>query len=1073
MLTESRFYGGSKAIGTVATKDYMHPDRAFAYNVVQAPLIPASRYLYTPDVVTNSWRWVPRQGRALFAVARSAGSNAATVKRDSDDATIATVANGEIAYFYLIDAATDEWHVEKRTLNTVRTFSTATSLADPANDDSRPTFDPFCYEGSLCEYLADLGNEPLDGEGGLDEVVAPMYQDPSEASNSKREAIRAADIVMPKMIAIRFERNCLQVDANHPWNGTYSLSQEFYDALWGAADAGSLGSSDVVHVLEYDSALSFPTTGAAETSHPYHLRRAGTTTPAWKHETDAAGVVNCHRYVWKVEVPYGPADDPTAFTLTIRFVMEHTLDNPAQADSDGGGVGTTNTHGAWGALFSVYVHTDELNSAWVENSTSFQPALFDNGYTWDVDNPFVCGIANGYTEDVEDKGVHPQVVAAATIAMTWHSPLGQNWVPLEEYETVPGSGENGKNLEDSYVVRNGNPWTDFGSCTDAAPIRHATPDDTEGILYNIVFGWPSPSTFLGKAMTYTGGFPVSTVLEWLCWENGRGEGTTFLKPIKPGWSEDCGTLDVAGGNCAEIAVCTSDGDNARDGDEGVWPRYEPSPCDGHPDEPFETVGGSHGCQKTNNGTTQKGEMDAGEGTHCCIATVGTRATFSEWCIRTKDVYGDPSGGGAGCDLVESDCSTAGSYHTTFVMPLYDYDMAANSSLSARDMRWSHYASDPAHPERDYTYDSGATTTLTQDIGTWSFGASEITNTAAAGSNPVRALMHHHDTSSGSWGWWGCTLSGTFERTLSNGHGVGAMHEQATNSALGIGMHVKPFDVDSVTVEVATYDGATKTVLDTDQLDGVSTDGVFSMTWHGTDVTFTYTPTSGPSYSYTASWWHADLDSGALRGSLYSEDTASNNAGFSGVVWNDTVGDLEEAVYGRVQYQSISCACNGADHLEGFGECADTWPAGCGSGDNCNCTQYSESKVQTLTTTHNPSPWSDIDDYASRSGPCERVDHDCPLGGTYWTADNPTYAGGPSPARCNCQGRPQSTLAYGCDKCFSTQSEKVHISFPLPVSQECYQTNTTAGTEEDPDVECINDIPLMCRGIAHWDWATAL
>lgn len=1068
MLTEASFYGGTQVVAVVPPKQHMHPSRAFTYNVT-ANLVFGSRALYTPDVITNPWRWTVRAGRPMFMVIRKAGAfTGITIKRASDDATIGVVAPGQVSFLYLIDATTDTWHLETRTQNTARPLSKPAGLAAPESAVDHLTYTPFCYDGSLCRFLRDAGNEPLDGTDS-DEVVAPVYQDPTDAVNSNREAIRAADIVMPKLIALRFENGCFAEDANHPWSGVFSLSSRFYDALHGLAgsddDNGSLAGDPTAHLLEYNSALSFPTTGQVETSNPYHLRRVGS---SWRHNTDAFKIVNCHRYVWTVDVPYGPNDDPERYTLQLRFQLEHTLDAPAVASSQGGGSGVTNTPGAWGSLCSLSVFTDELNSIWVEDSTDFQPADFANAYTWNRSNPIVCGIAENYLETVAHKGVHPQCVAHATLAMSWHAPIGKNHFPLAEDDRVPGSGVNGKNLHDSYVVRNGSPWTTFASCTEPVPIRHASPGNVTGVLHNCVFGYANTAT-LGKAITFGGGFPVSKLLEWLCWENGSAEGRTFLKPTKPGWNEYCGSLDVVGGNCGEIAICTGDGDNNRDGDDGIWPRFEVSPCDGHPDEPFETVGGSHGCFKSTVGTTAKGDMDAGTGKHCCVKTVSTTALFREPCVRSKVKYGDPNGGGAGCEVLDYDCSQARVFTTQFPMAMEDYDFMPNGNALLRRLRWSHTTADPDHPDRDYTYDQSDTSTLTQHIGAWTYGVSEITNTFRGGTNPIRALLSHHDTTDGVWGWWGCNLSGTFERTLSNGHGVAAAYEQSANSTLGIGMHVSAVDGDSVLVEVSTYDGATKVVLDSLQLDAVSSDGAFQMTWQGTAVTFTYTPVSGPGYSYTASWWHAALDSGTLRACLFSEDTTSSGAGFTSVVWNDTVPDLEEAVFGTIEAQSINATCTGEKYLAGFGRCEDSYPDDCGTGDDCNCTKVSESKTQKLSTTHAPSPYRDVDDFRTESSECGRRDKECQAD---WTADNPTGANCPSPARCKCHGRPSSQDWAGCDQCETYSGDRAYIVFPLPVAQECYKANVLTA-EQDPDVVCVNDLPLICHGIAFWDWAVLL
>lgn len=1083
MLTEARFFGGTKYITSVGTR-YITPDLAHMYCVSQSWV--STDQFRLPNVSGNTKYWSQFEGRCMFRFYRLNGTAGIPIKTYGGT-TVTSLNGSELVEIYLINAATEEWDFLDRTVNTARTASVAGTAAAVSPEEELETFDPYCFEGDYCELLKTLGNEPLDGTGGKQEVVAPMFEDPSEMSNDAREAVRAADVVMPSKILLALQLDTFSADTNHPWYGTYGdLSDEFYTALYGSSGVNTNNEGtgkQEPHVLEYDNTLSFPTTGLATSEMPYHMRRYGTSTRSWQLG-DGSNDMDVHRYVWKLDIPYGPASDPTAYTLQLRLVMEHTLTAPAQVDSSGGGVSTTDEWGAHGATFNLYIFTDELNSSWVENSTTFSPADFSGSYTWDRDNPFCSGLSNakkgtetGTTDQkAAKKGFHPQCVAAATLTMSWHSPIGQNFIPLEErrywveFKGTPTSGD-AQNIGKSYIVPNGSPWTDLGSCADDLPLRYTTADDTNGILGNVIFGWPSPTTYLGRPMTLGGSFPTSTIDEWLCWENGNGDGTTYLVPSKPGWSEDCGRLDVAGGNSGSISICTSDGDNGGDSadDEGTWTKYQLSSCEGHPDEPFEGIGGSHQCFKENAGTIDV-NMAGMSDPFCCIPTgVNTIVRGFELCETDYTVYGNKSG--SSCNIAEDYCEETAKAMRQWIVYADDYSMQANANQNLRSINWRRIQQRPA---RAYRTMADLSASGSADIGTWSLGTATASVTGVGGSAKIRALLTHNITTDGSWPWYGTQITATLDNTLTKACGVGFLYEETTNQAKGWGIVVEPDGGSDVIVKLVHYDNGNESeVIDQVSVAGPSTDAVVVFKQIGTDIiTATYTPTSGTAVDFISrnggdviEVWDADDDlaSSPFLPSLFTT-TTSSGASFSAVEIADPVPYFENCAQVTLSHEDLTVTMD-ADHWENAlnGTCSDNSGGCCGNASPgpicCNCVAWGEVLTGPPSSySHAPSPWVDIDPYMTLTSCSPGPDDACPPTSP-WNADNPTFYGGPGPYRCTCS---LATTCY-CDGCFNNT---LHAQAALPVSQACW--NVPEETSRQPNVECFTDIPLVCRGIDYWN-----
>jgi len=1029
MISEANFFGGSETL-TASGSPSVHPKRAHVIRNDDAGSF-GTPFYRLPDVSSNANYWSRFEGRPMFIFIAD-GSVSIRVRKFDGTTQIALISSGDLAHVYLISAADDEWHVESRTINTARTVSKASGSTSPVAIVSATEYDPFCFFGDDCQYLIDEhDNEPSTV------AVAPMYQDPNIAQNEDREPVRAADVVMPTKILIRFNDDCFEVDENHPWNGLYSLSQEFFDVLYGTSSVvdSQLGSVAQPWVLSYDAAKS----GTSKLSeHPYHMHLNGTT---WEHGPSSADM-NVVREVWSATKTYGDDDE---FTIELRFVLEHTMTARAQTGSDGGGVGDTNEYGAWGSVFSLYIFSDELNDAWVEDSTSFSPKDFDGSYTWNRENPFATGLSNakvGTETGVEEskKGLHPQCVAAATLAMTWHAPIGQNYVPLELRETVPGSNEPGRRLNEAYVVPNGAPWGDLASCTDDDPVRYTTAGEFTGLKRNIVFGL---DTSPHRAITLGGDLPQSEITEWLCWENGNGDGQSFLKPKTPGWSEDCGRLDVAGGNCATIKICTQAED---------WTRVNISPCDGHPDEPLEDVGGSHRCFKNKSGDTDAGAFDQ----HCCVAMTSTVSIFKEYCYKTKTRYGEARPGPEDCEIEGIECESGGSFTTSFSMPIEDY------SLRTQVATWVHFAGRADSAKRSLTY-SGDGSDFDDDVGSWSYGDTTISPTALAGSTAVRAMSVYNPTS--TWPWYGCTIETTIGDARSKSHGVGWLVELATNQATGFGVNIKPGGTNLVTVEVSVYEAGVKTVIpgSSQTISQTGTSGEVSFTMQGTHLTVTYTPSIGASYAWEGDAWISEVgESNPLaRPSLYTEETSDvTGITFDDVVITDTISDLTDIVTGTFLEESISVSLSVLENLNGFGECEDSRPAGCGTFPQCNCTHTSEILQRETSASHAPNPWRDIDSQQQQVTPCALENNPCVPGST-WIGDNPTFHGGPNPFRCREEAEACPAGTPAVTDCPPPRS---YVLFALPFNQESYQANPGFTT---PDIECVTDTPRMCRGIDWW------
>jgi len=441
-----------------------------------------------------------------------------------------TIRAGDKAYCYQLTTSTFIVRIVTTRTSTSSTRAAITSQTTP------PEYEPYCFDGDLCDLAVAAGLAPLNGEGGRSLVVVPMWEDVTEwALNASREPIRGADFVAPSHIPILFVKDTFAPDPLHA-RSSVVLPVAFYEAMTRA------------HVLPYSNA-------AHGTSRHWLHAYWQVVSLSWTQTQPSI-----KRHVWKLNVDYEGGQ------FEVRCQLEHSI-NPEPALATGGGASAANA--AWGAVFTVSVFNTALLPAFVDGDTH-QPYLAAAPIVFTRDNPCVY--------DPSQPGLkfcHPHLVTQACVVTTFQSPMTRAWVPLEDkkyVKTFKGSYDTrGRNREKCYDQRNALPWT-TGACVALGG---------DGRMGCSVFGDQN-----GFAMTLGGGYPKSKPLEYLCFENGQGLGRTYLRPLLPGWDEACGLLDVASGSGGSIRFCI-DGSS-----------YDFDACVGHPDELMGARGGTHQCFNT-------------------------------------------------------------------------------------------------------------------------------------------------------------------------------------------------------------------------------------------------------------------------------------------------------------------------------------------------------------------------------------------------------------------------------------------------------------------------------------------
>ena len=636
------------------------------------------------------------------------GAKSVVVKNSAGTTIVTLSAVGQVAKVYIVNLTTNKWVSRIFTANTARSLTHGTRSL-PTNPTIATAVNPSCFVGSPCEIARAVQTVPLDGQSGRPKVILPMYEDPvAHMKNAAREVIRAADLVMPSNILLYFTASDFTKDTNHPLNAT-TLSSEFYTAL---------DNSGNPFIVPYSARTT------TQQSHHWHHARsyldwyAGDGSPAYSTVT---------RDTWLLQVPYTVSSTGATYTLEIRVVTEFTSGcDPTLAGA--GGVCAA-LEGAWGAICNIHVFTNELNPAWIDGTSTYVPTGGAVASTFTRANPCVWSATNtGQTInsgsfDRTEKFFHPQLVISASTPMSFHCPMGSDYVPPQDRDYVAdASGQLTvpmKNKLEYYRTINGTPWI-TGSCGSTC----GWSSNAHG---NVVFsGLTASNGYAGIALG--GGFPKSKFTEWLCFENGLGTGRTYLKPAKAGWDETCGTFNILNGSSGSIYICTEDFNGIDDGSgHYYWPGFSFNACQGHPAELYNSVGGSHECLRISGAPGLPTKFG-------CINTAAfAHATIGQRCRGEWDLY-DVDG-----TWLDSGEELTAPTQLAFLLALKEYNIASQS------ISFNRYIQDPAHVYHHYTFNATDVGSLVQPRGTWNFSGTTAT-TATVTSAPQRAVLYYDSSS---------------------------------------------------------------------------------------------------------------------------------------------------------------------------------------------------------------------------------------------------------------------------------------------------------------------------------------
>jgi len=361
-------------------------------------------------------------------------------------------------------------------------------------------------------------SDPLDGWSpdadcvNSSGVTVPMYEVPCACLDDQRPVFRGADLLMPKRMRLDFAPGQFAKDATHSHAGALTSLIDKLEGKW---------------VLEYDPTW---TNGRANSRHWHHITAApnGVSFPSpppywlWRlgNGTDP---VNVSRKVWRALDTY-EGDDGQPHNIEVRLVAEWE---------------TSAFTGAYGALFHLYVFSDEINPSFVDGTAV-------SGVNFYRDDPAVWASA---------KRAHPQLALIGHVPTTFQSPCGAKWAhPGETGEAVPP----------------GAPWSS-GLADDA--------------IDNAVFG---RSGYQRGCMTLGGSCRGGKFIPLITLENaGAGTGLTALRPTNAGWNVSAGGIVYSPPASVTMRVCTP-------------PQTPLNCCSGHPDSPtkgslscFGLVTGSH------------------------------------------------------------------------------------------------------------------------------------------------------------------------------------------------------------------------------------------------------------------------------------------------------------------------------------------------------------------------------------------------------------------------------------------------------------------------------------------------
>lgn len=1076
MLTEAQFHGGSNRITGITATLTMASDRVQVYKGG----LPCQITL--PDPRNHTLE--PRDlGGPRFIVITTAAS--ASIIEPVSSSTIATITAGKVAQIDLVDGDTPKWVVRTFTLGTPRTFSRPSR--DPVVSAAEPTtFDPDCFYGEPCE-LADP--DPLDGGDGRALVVVPMVHDVTQfANNYWREPIRVADVCMPNKLSLTIAPGEWVKDPLHP-NAGVTLSDEFWRKFENSGYAHVLeyatqadGTSRNPYHLRGKTTASFAWdhgSGAALTvtrhiwkkevqydvdDSTYTLRlwfvaehTVADEPDLWPGET--ATVTSNYITQWpptngnylQIALPpfgtvptsweaygfkagmrinisgfTGGGYNGEAYVDRIDYDKLYISGATMVFDEDGESVTVSRVAGGaqdaddgiWGTLFMVYAFTDELDPSFSEGNTH-QPTGFGSAYAFTREDPFISGIANGVAESAGDKGCHPHMLFGAAVVTTWHDPLLAEHIPLQfrKYQRSGGGAQvAGINREYEYERPNCSPWvTDPDRDRDFCEGCFAGGGTSaKGVHRTVIFG-TTVGGLNAAAMTLGGDCPISYIDEHLCLENGEAIGRTYLVPEKAGWDEEVGRRNTETPS-ASLALCIPT----------EWSRFETSCCDGHPEEPFESVGGSHRCFR--NATD-------GTATRCCIttyldadplyasqgSTLTTTATARDGCTKTITEFG-PYIGGAFCDtIISQECVFVSTIVTQRTLFLESYDYVHGGDQNNRDIDYSRYVPHPDQDLRHYSYDQSDTGDFVQEVGTWSYGAAAITMSIGSGGETLPGVVLYQQA---GYTYRDLTVSASTDDAQSTAQAlVARMTVDGADDATGYVAVVIP-DAGGDTAEIWKLTAGVKTVLASKAitLDSAIVNMVFRV-W-GNELVFSWDVNGDNADSLTA------YDCSIVDGGWPGVANAENNpdAGFT----DFTVLD-QSTVFVVITARLAKSAAEIDFPLtarNSYGKCGETFNPDCGDccdPPNCDCTTWTEGLTLVAST--------------SWAGP-----------GDVGDTTDPTYCGGPN--AYDCEG---GFVGSSCPKCTDCPPE-------TPALEWCIGSRCL----DDGDTE-----PNICSGIRKWTWTVCV
>lgn len=957
MISEADYHGGARRVTNSFTLNSSSPRVTHAINNTGALI-----NIDLPEFEENVPKYRDHHvGGPVYIIINDATSTGNYRIREQSGAftkyNLATVAPGSAIRLYIRKVSGKYRFVHTTCVMNVAgtlgygTFSGTLPTIDP------PVYSPNCFDGDPCLFARLNGSVPLDGEhefpvgsGNEPEVLIPMFEDIINAKNSSREPIRAADIVMPSVIAVWFREGEFTIDPEHP-EAPSELSPEFYEWLYNG-----------LHALSYDSngGSGWGTT----TRHWHHIRYKGT---SWSLGTDSI-----QRLVWREVASYGPPEDPNRYTAEIRVVCEHTCATHPSIDPVTNPGSTSDPDDfIWGTAANLYVFTNEVKTSFVDGGT-YQPAGGTASVAFTKNDPAVWGNASGVSGgNDDDKFCHPQMVICGSLPTTFQRPLGSNYVPLLEREYA-SSGVAGKNLEHCYKVGNFAPWSGTTCNTGTNSISL-----TAGGRGNIIFG----KTIGGNnfaAMTVGGGMDKSELFEFVVLENGNGVGRTVLRPKRAGWDEDCGRLALEQGSSVGIRICTETGT-----DED-WPAYTLSPCRGHPDEPIMGHGGSHTA--FNNAASDDFDGD------CCFdLNAQAAAMVVDKCTDTITEYGDWDGIDE-CELDGQECKEIWTRSKSVALDLEDYGYTLGATLPGLPtITYTRYEPDDEAERHDFDGESEAFTDWSSEIGTWSVGDAAWLPTAINTGKNVSALSLFKPSSY------------TFDDTVIQARSVSISNHTtalATRVTVASGNMSGYLGVIDSRVEgeeefaIYRVDNDVLTKLISFDL---STQGLTAA--HFNNV-FMKMSSNGSTHQFTVDIG-IDTTPAAFTRSLTVEDCTylEGNPGLATINDDDFLflpifpTSTIDVFDNRRVYHEITITTDKDGHSSSFpielhpiyNKCNRTYPDGCPSGEPpifCNCINHHETPALSVGASFSGPP-----DYTT-------VDYDLEVAGS-----NPTYPGAPCPSLC--------------------------------------------------------------------------